>query len=107
MAVPPRRSRRRRRLYQPARPGVRSPTVSRERSHHLDASAPPKPNGGTPMRRLALPGTVLACLAAAALVAVSAPAKPTTMGGNPAGLQKDVDALVAAGAPGAILLVRA
>jgi len=59
------------------------------------------------MKRLALPGTVLACLAAAALVAVSAPAKPTTMGGNPAGLQKDVDALVAAGAPGAILLVRA
>jgi D-alanyl-D-alanine carboxypeptidase len=59
----------------------------------------------TLMKRLALPGIVLACLAAAALVAVSAPAKPTTTD-NDAALQKDVDALVAAGAPGAILLVR-
>jgi D-alanyl-D-alanine carboxypeptidase len=58
------------------------------------------------MNRLALPGTVLACLAMAALVAASAPARPTTTDSNAAGLQKDVDALVAAGAPGAILLVR-
>jgi len=57
------------------------------------------------MRRLAIPGTILACLATAALVAVSAPAKPTTTDNN-AALQKDVDALVAAGAPGAILFVR-
>src|SRR6266545_8025328 len=78
---------------------------SRERSHHLDGAAPPKPNGGTPMRRLAIPGTILACLATAALVAASAPAKPTRTDNN-AALQKDVDALVAAGAPGAILFVR-
>jgi len=57
------------------------------------------------MSRLAVPATILACLATAALVAASAPAKPTTTAST-AALQKDVDALVAAGAPGAILLVR-
>lgn len=60
-----------------------------------------------PRRRFAVPGALLACLAVAALVAVSAPAKPTaTAGSGPAGLQQDLDALVAAGAPGAILFVR-
>jgi D-alanyl-D-alanine carboxypeptidase len=58
-------------------------------------------------RRLAVPGAVLACLATAALVAASALAKPTaTTSSHPTGLQKDLDALVAAGAPGAILFVR-
>jgi hypothetical protein len=51
-------------------------------------------------RRFAVPGAFLACLATAALVAASAPAKPTaTTGGHMAGLQNDLDALVAAGAP--------
>jgi D-alanyl-D-alanine carboxypeptidase len=54
-----------------------------------------------------LPGAVLVCLVAAALVAASAPAKPDpSTGGQPAGLEKDLDALVAAGAPGAILFTR-
>jgi D-alanyl-D-alanine carboxypeptidase len=57
--------------------------------------------------KLAVPGALLACLATAALLAASAPAKPTTTTRDQSsGLQKDVDALVAAGAPGAILLVR-
>ena len=58
------------------------------------------------MTRLTLAGTILACLATAALLAASAPAKPTTAESNAAGLQKDLDALVAAGAPGAILFIR-
>ena len=58
-------------------------------------------------RRFAVPATVLACLVAAALAATSAAAKPdSTTGGRAAGLQEDLDALVAAGAPGAILLTR-
>ena len=58
-------------------------------------------------RRLPLPAAILACLAAAALVTASAPAKPTASTDNSAtGLQQDLDALVAAGAPGAILFVR-
>ena len=57
--------------------------------------------------RFAVPGAILACLATAALVAASAAAKPTdTAGNNGTGLQQDLDALVAAGAPGAILFVR-
>ena len=52
-------------------------------------------------------GATLSCLAAAAVVAASAMAAPrTATDTETAGLQKDVDALVAAGAPGAILLVR-
>ena len=58
-------------------------------------------------RRFALPAAILACLAAAALVGASSPAKPTATTDNTAtGLQQDLDALVAAGAPGAILFVR-
>ena len=58
-------------------------------------------------RHFAVLGALLACLATAALVAAAAPAKPTaTTGGQTAALQNDLDALVAAGAPGAILLVR-
>jgi len=56
-------------------------------------------------RRVALPAAILACLAAAALVTASAPAKPTATSGT-TGLQQDLDALVSAGAPGAILFVR-
>jgi D-alanyl-D-alanine carboxypeptidase len=50
-------------------------------------------------------GAVLACIVACAIVAASAMAKrPATP--RATALQNDVDALVAAGAPGAILLVR-
>jgi D-alanyl-D-alanine carboxypeptidase len=50
---------------------------------------------------------VLVCLTAAALVAASALARPaTTTGMQALGLQTGLDALVAAGAPGVILLVR-
>jgi D-alanyl-D-alanine carboxypeptidase len=58
-----------------------------------------------PRRHLAVLGALLACLATAAVVAAAAPAKPTASG-QAAALQDDLDALVAAGAPGAILLVR-
>ena len=60
-----------------------------------------------PRRHFALLGALLVCLAAAALVAAAAPAKPqATTGGQTAAVQNDLDALVAAGAPGAILLIR-
>ena len=87
----------------------------------LGAPISPILNGGTSMtrinrhrsssrglgRRLAIPASILACLGAAALVAASAPAQSTTTTDTHAtGLQRDLDALVAAGAPGAILLVR-
>ena len=59
------------------------------------------------MTRYTLPTTILACLATAALAAATAPAKPTdTADSRASGLQRDLDAVVAAGAPGAILLVR-
>ena len=59
------------------------------------------------MTRFTLPAAILVCLATAALVAVSAPAQPAVKTqSNASGLQKDLDALVAAGAPGAILFVR-
>jgi len=59
------------------------------------------------MTRITLPATILAFLATAALVAASAPAKPVAKtGSNVSGLQRDLDALVAAGAPGAILFLR-
>jgi D-alanyl-D-alanine carboxypeptidase len=56
--------------------------------------------------RLAFAGALLACLATASLVAASAPAKPTSVGNRTTGLQHDLDALVAAGVPGAILFIR-
>ena len=60
-----------------------------------------------PRRHFAVLGALLVCLATAALVAAAAPAKPqATTGGQTAALQNDLDALVAAGAPGAILLIR-
>ena len=67
-------------------------------------TAPP----GLPRRTtLKLSGAILACLTAAVLVVASAMAGPTGVAGTrTAPLQSDVDALVAAGAPGAILLVR-
>jgi D-alanyl-D-alanine carboxypeptidase len=49
---------------------------------------------------------VLASLAMAALVAASAPAQATSPGNRAPGLQHDLDGLVAAGAPGAILFIR-
>ena len=56
---------------------------------------------------LTVPKTILACLAAVAIAATSAAAGPAARNvDSPAGLQHDLDALVAAGAPGAILLVR-
>ena len=58
-------------------------------------------------QRFALLAAIVACFAAAALVAASAQAKPTAATDTQAtGLQQDLDALVAAGAPGAILFVR-
>lgn len=59
------------------------------------------------MTRFTLPATILVCLATAALVAASALARPAAeTDSNASRLQKDLDALVAAGAPGAILFVR-
>ena len=56
---------------------------------------------------LTLPKTILACLAAVAIAATSAAAEPATRTvDSPASLRQDLDALVAAGAPGAILFVR-
>jgi D-alanyl-D-alanine carboxypeptidase len=69
------------------------------RDHRTNSSLGP--------RKLAVPGAVLACLATAVIGVAAATAKPTTMtGSRAAGLQKDLRALVAAGAPGAILLVQ-
>lgn len=59
------------------------------------------------MIRIKVHATILACLTATAIVAASAPAKPAVPSGSQAsGLQRDLEALVAAGAPGAILFVR-
>ena len=58
-------------------------------------------------KRLALGEAILVCLATAALASSSALAKPSpTTDNQVVGLQKDLDALVAAGVPGAILFVR-
>jgi D-alanyl-D-alanine carboxypeptidase len=58
------------------------------------------------MTRLSLLATTLVCLIAAA-VAASASAEPTsTTAGQASGLQKDLNAVVAAGAPGAMLIVQ-
>ena len=73
----------------------------------MTSSQHQRPNVGPGRNRLAVWGAMLACLTAAAAIAASAMATPTTATNTEAaGLQKDVDALVAAGAPGAILLVR-
>jgi len=59
------------------------------------------------MIRLTSPRAILGCLAAVAVVAASATAKTTTANANRASdLQHDLEALVAAGAPGVILFVR-
>src|SRR5215210_5353583 len=68
---------------------------------------PPHPKPTRGRRRLALSGTILAGLAAAALLAGSAIATPeTTKSTRAPQLQEDLDALVAAGTPGAILVIR-
>jgi D-alanyl-D-alanine carboxypeptidase len=53
-----------------------------------------------------LSATILACLATASLVAASAPAEATSPANRATGLQHDLEALVAAGVPGAILFIR-
>jgi D-alanyl-D-alanine carboxypeptidase len=70
----------------------------------MTSSQDHRPNVGRG-RKLAVWGAVLPCLMAFAAIAASAMATATTTDSNAVG-QKDVDALVAAGAPGAILLVR-
>ncbi len=66
-----------------------------------------KQTTGGSQTKLTVLGTTLVGLAAAALIAASAPAQPTTTTrAQAAGLQKDVDALVTAGTPGAILIAR-
>ena len=55
---------------------------------------------------IGLSAAILACLTATFLVAASATANATVATGTTATLQDGVDSLVAAGAPGAILLVR-
>ncbi len=79
---------------------------SSERRNMMTRPAPyPKTTRGR--RRLALSGAILAGLTAAALLAASAIATPATTTSTPAPqLQEDLDALVAAGVPGAILVVR-
>jgi D-alanyl-D-alanine carboxypeptidase len=57
-------------------------------------------------RKLGLAGTILACMAAGAVIAASAIAKPAPTSGQPTTLQRALDEVVAAGAPGAIALVR-
>jgi D-alanyl-D-alanine carboxypeptidase len=58
-------------------------------------------------RKLAPLAAIFACLTAAVVIAAAAMAKPMATSAQPAPrLQKDLDALVAAGAPGAILFVR-
>ena len=72
----------------------------------MTSSQHQEPNVGRG-RKLAVWGAMLSCLMVAAAIAASAMATPTTATNTEAaGLQKDVDALVAAGAPGALLLVR-
>ncbi len=59
------------------------------------------------MTRFTLSAMILGGLATAALVAASAPAKPMgSTDSRASGLQRDLDAVVSAGAPGAILFVR-
>ena len=72
----------------------------------MTSSQHQKPTAGS-CRKLAVWGAMLSCLIAAAAIAASAMATPRmATNTEAAGLQKDVDGLVAAGAPGALLLVR-
>ena len=72
----------------------------------MTSSQHQEPNVGRG-RQLAVWGAMLSCLMVAAAIAASAMATPRMATNTEAvGLQKDVDALVAAGAPGALLLVR-
>jgi D-alanyl-D-alanine carboxypeptidase len=66
----------------------------------------PTPPRSRRRRTIELSATILACLTVAVLLAASATANTTVTIGTTATLQNDVDSLVAAGAPGAILLVR-
>jgi D-alanyl-D-alanine carboxypeptidase len=70
-------------------------------------SPAPHTNLSGTRRTLVLSGMIIACLTAAALLAASAIANPQiTRGTRAPHLQKDLDALVAAGVPGAILVIR-
>ena len=83
-----------------------TPPNSSERRNTMTSPAPhPKPTRGR--RKLALSGAILAGLIAAVLLAASAIATTATTNSTSAPqLQEDLDALVAAGVPGAILVVR-
>jgi D-alanyl-D-alanine carboxypeptidase len=71
------------------------------------ANPPPHPKPTRGFRRLALSGAILAVLTAAGLLAASGIAVPaTTKSTSAPRLQEDLDALVAAGVPGAILVIR-
>jgi len=61
---------------------------------------------GVKSSKLAFAFALVACVAVAGLTSASAVAKPSAGSRLASSLQQDVDALVAAGAPGAILLVR-
>jgi D-alanyl-D-alanine carboxypeptidase len=63
------------------------------------------PRGSRQRRTIELGGAILACLTTAVLVVATAAATPSRTGAQ-ASLQKDADALVAAGAPGVVLLSR-
>jgi D-alanyl-D-alanine carboxypeptidase len=70
-------------------------------------SPAPYPKRTRVRRRLALSGAILAGLTVASLLAASAIATPpTTKSTRAQQLQNDLDALVAAGVPGAILVIR-
>ena len=70
-------------------------------------SPAPYPRPTRVRRRLALACAILAGLTAASLLAASAIATPeTTTSTSAPQLQEDLDALVAAGVPGAILVIR-
>jgi D-alanyl-D-alanine carboxypeptidase len=73
---------------------------------NMMTSPAPYPKPTRVRRRLALSGAILAGLTAASLLAASAIATPTTKSTHAQQLQKDLDALVAAGVPGAILVIR-
>ena len=62
------------------------------------------PSQQTPRRRLQLAAALLACATAVAVLATSATARPPIVQAGAPSLQKDVDSLVQAGVPGAILV---
>jgi D-alanyl-D-alanine carboxypeptidase len=66
----------------------------------------PNPSSGL-RKRVAVLILTFACITTASLLAAAAPpTRAATPGSDAVGLQKDLDAVVAAGAPGAILLIR-